>query len=67
MCSGKQPGATEDERGLLNLQIWQEKCIKMKVILGAIQFSSDGVDITKNLLHTKPEVWWRGYRMDLAE
>ena len=39
----------------------------MKGFLGAIQISSDGVDTTKNLLNTKPEVWWKSYRMDLAE
>jgi hypothetical protein len=34
----------------------EEKCIKMKGILGAIQFSSDGMDTTKNPLNTKPEM-----------
>jgi hypothetical protein len=29
----------------------EEKCIKMKRILGAIQFSSDGVDTTMNLVN----------------
>jgi hypothetical protein len=35
----------------------EEKCIKMKGILGAIHFISDGMDKTKNLLNTKPGMW----------
>jgi hypothetical protein len=30
--------------------------IQMKGILGAIHFSSDGMDTTMNVLNTKPEV-----------